>query len=70
MFLASDVGAAYTSQVLVVGGGTVQLIDPFSIARQISFTDGPPTVEEIAALVADVRGASAQPPAFALPVER
>jgi 3-oxoacyl-[acyl-carrier protein] reductase len=70
VFLASDAGAAYTSQVLVVGGGTVQLIDPFSIARQISFTDGPPTVEEIAALVADVRGASAQPPAFALPVER
>jgi 3-oxoacyl-[acyl-carrier protein] reductase len=65
-FLASDAGGAYSAQLLVVGGGVAQVIDPFTVARQITFANAAPSAEEIAALLADVRGASAQPVAFPL----
>jgi 3-oxoacyl-[acyl-carrier protein] reductase len=68
-FLASDAGGAYTAQLLVVGGGVVQLIDPFSVARAIRYSDAPPTAEEVGALIADARGASAHPAAFPMSIE-
>ena len=68
-FLASDAGGAYTAQLLVVGGGAVQLLEPFSVAKAIRYSDAPPTSEEVGALIADVRGASAQPQAFPVPIE-
>ena len=65
-FLASDAGGAYTAQLLVVGGGVVQLIVPFSVAKAIRYVDSPPTAEEVGALLADVRGQSAGPSHFPL----
>jgi hypothetical protein len=64
VFLASDEGGAYTGQVLVAGGGTVQVIEPFSVAEQIRITDRDPEPADIGELLARVRGAEAGPPAF------
>ena len=63
-FLASHAGGAYTAQLLVVGGGVVQLIEPFSVAKAIRYSDSPPTAEEVGALIADVRGNTARPVQF------
>jgi 3-oxoacyl-[acyl-carrier protein] reductase len=64
VFLASDEGGAYTGQVLVAGGGTVQVIEPFSVAEQIRIEDRDPEPADIGELLARVRGAEGGPPAF------
>jgi NAD(P)-dependent dehydrogenase (short-subunit alcohol dehydrogenase family) len=68
-YLASDAGGAYTGQLLVVGGGVVQVIEPFTVAREIKFVGAPPSPEEVGELLADVRGPSAGPPGFPIPIE-
>jgi hypothetical protein len=47
----------------------VQVIEPFAVAREIKFSDARPLPEEVGELLADVRGASAGPPAFPIPIE-
>ena len=44
--------------------GTVQVIEPFSVAEQIRIEDRDPEPADIGELLARVRGAEAGPPAF------
>jgi NAD(P)-dependent dehydrogenase (short-subunit alcohol dehydrogenase family) len=63
VYLASDVGGRCSGQVLVAGGGVVQVIHPYRPAGELAL-DRPPTPEEIAGLIDQVRGDDAGPPAF------
>jgi len=64
IFLASEIGARYSGQILVAGGGVVQVIEPYHVAAKLEIQDRMPMPEEVAAFIADVRGEEAGPPPF------
>ncbi len=66
VFLVSDAGGKYTSQVLVAGGGVIKLIDPYTVVGEIRNDDRAHSQGEIEALFAEVRGPAAPVPPFPL----
>lgn len=68
-YLASERGGRYSGQILVVGGGVVQVIDPFRVAAEIRMDGRAPTPDEIEAFLESVRGPEAGPEPFPVPIE-
>lgn len=64
VFLASDAGGRYTGQILVAGGGVVQVIEPYHVAAELEIEDRAAMPEEIAGFLAEARGDEAGPPPF------
>jgi 3-oxoacyl-[acyl-carrier protein] reductase len=68
-YLASERGGRYSGQILVVGGGVVQVIDPFHVAAELRMDGRAPTPDEIEAFLESVRGTEAGPAPFPVPIE-
>ncbi|MEX2195913.1 MAG: SDR family NAD(P)-dependent oxidoreductase [Thermoleophilaceae bacterium] len=67
-FLASAEGGRYSGQILVVGGGVLQTITPYTIDHESKFTEGPPSADDVAAFLDDSRGSAPGPPPNAVQV--
>lgn len=63
-FLLSEAGRPYTGQILVAGGGVLQVVSHYAVAAEIATGDGPAPVEDVAAFLRDSVGADAAPPPF------
>ncbi|HYF26573.1 MAG TPA: SDR family NAD(P)-dependent oxidoreductase [Baekduia sp.] len=62
--LLGDAGRPYTGQLLVVGGGTAQVIAPHEVAAELRTGDGPAAVEDLEEFLRDALGTQAGPPPF------
>jgi NAD(P)-dependent dehydrogenase (short-subunit alcohol dehydrogenase family) len=63
-YLLSDRARHCSGQVLVAGGGVLQLIAPPSVVAELQTGPGPMEVEELDAFLTDTLGAQAGPPPF------
>jgi 3-oxoacyl-[acyl-carrier protein] reductase len=68
-FLASEEGGRYSGQILVAGGGVLQMIDPYRVAAEVKLTESAPTPEDVQALLSDTRGPEARPEPFPMPID-
>ena len=68
-YLASERGGRFSGQILVIGGGVVQVIDPFRVAAEIRTDGRASSADEIEALLQSVRGPEAGPEPFPLPID-
>lgn len=63
-FLLSDRGRNYSGQVLVAGGGVLQLIEQPSVRAELKTGAAPAALDEVEAFFADILGPRAEAPPF------
>jgi NAD(P)-dependent dehydrogenase (short-subunit alcohol dehydrogenase family) len=63
-FLISPEGRSYTGQILVAGGGVLQVISHHEVEAELDTGASPPPVDEVGAFLRDALGNQAGPPPF------
>ena len=63
-FLLSDRGAGYSGQVVVAGGGVLQIIEQPQVRAELETGAAPASIDEVEAFFADILGPQAGAPPF------